>query len=290
MRWFVHNNAVELRPALRNVLHANAVGKTVLRHEQHAFGRSTHNPVIKGYQAVGVALLVYNVSHERVYLAVYERVCLEHVWVASVFKWRFALFQDVAERGEVIEVPVIIHKPCGFYQGNFIFRHTGFLGHLHTLAVYIGHLFLVVRHFYLEYVTVLVVMATVTGFLFLSPHFDYPAPSRLAGQQEVVVFQAAVTETLGIAGNVFPACRPLVYLLQPSVFLRSVGELFAQLAETHVMYFSEASNVPASEVAHIVVDKEIVGLHIVSPAILLVVSPSVTLAVYDEAAYQELFH
>ena len=72
--------------------------------------------------------------------------------------------------------------------------------------------------------------------------------------------------------------------------MRRVGKLFAQLAETHVMYFSEASNVPASEVAHIVVDKEIVGLHIVSPAILLAVSPSVTLAVYDEAAYQELFH
>ena len=69
-----------------------------------------------------------------------------------------------------------------------------------------------------------------------------------------------------------------------------MSELFAKGLKADVVYLSYAGTVPTSEVSHIVVDKEIVRLHIVCPAVQLVISPTIPLTMYYEATYQVLFH
>ena len=56
------------------------------------------------------------------------------------------------------------------------------------------------------------------------------------------------------------------------------------------MYLSYTADVPSSEITHVIIYEEIVGLHIVCPAVRLTVAPSVTLPVYDKAAYEKLLH
>lgn len=68
------------------------VAKTVLRYEQNSLGGGSDYPVVKGDEAVRVALLVDNIGDKRVYFSVYERISLEDVGVATVLKWGLALF------------------------------------------------------------------------------------------------------------------------------------------------------------------------------------------------------
>ena len=67
-------------------------------------------------------------------------------------------------------------------------------------------------------------------------------------------------------------------------------KLLAQLAKADVMHLTKATDVPASEVSHVVVDEEIVRLHIVSPTVFLAVPPAIALAVYNETTDKKLFH
>ena len=163
------------------------------------------------------------------YLTVNERICLEYVWVALVFVWCFALFQDVSEWGQIVEIPIIIDKPSGFNQWHFVLGHTDSLCHSYTLLVFGYNTSLVVLNVNLEDVAILVVVASPTWFLFLAPHLDNPASSRLAREQKVVILQTAISETLCIRGNVFLFSSPLVDFTEFAVFLGRCGELLTQL-------------------------------------------------------------
>ena len=207
-----------------------------------------------------------------------------------MLEWCFSLFQDVSKWGQIVEIPIIINKPSCFNQWYIFFGHTDSLCHLHTFLIHGNHALVVVLLVNLEDVSVLVVVTSVSRLLFLSPQLNDTASSRLTREQEVIVFQTAVSETLCIRGNILSACRPLVDVTQFPVILGAGSELFTQLSERNIVYLAKNRHVPTSKISHIVVDEEIVWLHIVSPTILLAVSPTIRLAMCDETANQKLLH
>ena len=55
------------------------------------------------------------------------------------------------------------------------------------------------------------------------------------------------------------------------------------------MYLAHTRAVPASEIPHVVVYKEVVGLHIVCPTVQFVITPAIPLAMNDKARDKEFF-
>ena len=66
--------------------------------------------------------------------------------------------------------------------------------------------------------------------------------------------------------------------------------LLAKGLKADVMHFADETAVPATEITHVAVYEEIVGLHIVRPAVQLVITPAEPLAMNDEAADKKLLH
>ena len=69
-----------------------------------------------------------------------------------------------------------------------------------------------------------------------------------------------------------------------------MGKLLTQLSKADIMNLTKTTYVPTTEVTHVVVDEEIVGLYIVCPAIFLAVTPAIALTVDDKSTDKELFH
>ena len=173
---------------------------------------------MQGHKLVGVSLLVYHVGDKAVYLAVYERVRLEHVGVALVLIRGLAFIQNVTKRSEIVVIPIVIHKPLGIYQRNILACHACGHASLQSAGIDGFHHFGIVLNLYLVDFAAVVVVAPVTGLALLAPYLDDPAPCRVAGKQEIVVLQAAVTETLTLAYDGTSVMRVLVYISQACIF------------------------------------------------------------------------
>ena len=126
-------------------------------------------------KAVDVSLLVYEVAYKRMYLAVYERVCLEYVGMAAMRIGRLALAQDMPEWRKVVEIPIVVHEPLCADKRYVVLVHACRKPLLEAAAVFCLYLFCVVRHFYLEELTAVVVVAAVARLAFLAPHFYHSA-------------------------------------------------------------------------------------------------------------------
>ena len=81
-----------------------------------------------------------------------------------------------------------------------------------------------------------------------------------------------------------------VDLPQTVEVLGCLGKLPAEALETHIVYLSEQAHIPTAEVAHVVVDEEVVRLHVVRPTVALVVPPAEPFAVHHKPADEKLFH
>ena len=56
------------------------------------------------------------------------------------------------------------------------------------------------------------------------------------------------------------------------------------------MHLAHTTAIPTTEIPHVVIDKEVVWLYIVSPTVQLVFSPAIPLTLHDKARYKELLH
>ena len=225
------------------------------------------------------------------YLTVDEWVCLEHVRMALVFVRRFTLCQDVTKRTEEVVVPVTIHEPLGFDERYFIVWNTIALCLFHALHVLGLYHRAVILNVYLEDVTIVVVMAAVSRFALLAPHLNDTASAFVSRCEEVGVYPVtAIAKLLPCVYARAFVSRLSVDFCQTCIIVGGLGKLLAYLPETDIVYLTNKRTVPCTEVTHVVVDEEIVGLHIVSPALHLVIAPTVPLTMCHHAAYQILLH
>ena len=287
----IDNDTVEPCPCVCKFFGRHAFRYALVGDKQHTLGTGSDNPVVKCDEAVRITLLVYHVTHKRMYLAVDERICLEHVRMALVFVRRFTLCQDVTKRTEEVVVPVTIHKPFGFDERYFLVGDAVALRLCQTLHVLGLYHRAVILNVYLEDVTIVVVMAAVSRFALLAPHLNHPASALVSRSKEVGIYPVtAVTEILPSMDAQTFVTRLSVYFRKSLVVLGRLGKLLAQIAKVNVVYLTHETTVPSTEVTHIIVDEEIVGLHIVSPALHLVIAPAVPLAMNHHAANKILLH
>ena len=240
---------------------------------------------MKRYQAVCVSLLVNEVVDERVYLTVNIWVCLEYVRMASVCIGCLTLLQNVAERSQVVVVPVVVDKPLCLDERNVILGHADRNAALNAVCVLLDHQLFIVLYVALEHITGIIVVATVARLALLAPYLNHSATSRFAREQEVITAQARISELVGTAGKIPLVPRMGIDVGKTLIVLGTPGKLTYQVNKTHVVHLSNARAIPSAEVAHIAVDEEVVRLHIVRPAVKLAVAPAVPLAMNNETAY-----
>ena len=133
-------------------------------------------------------------------------------------------------------------------------------------------------------------MAAHSLLAFLAPHLNYPASALVVGHEEVVVALQGIAEVVIHGTEIRFVLGILVYLGQSVIVGLAVGKASAQVLKRDVVYLAQATAIPTSKVPHVVVDEEIVGLHIVRPTVQLVFSPTVPLPLYHKSRYEELFH
>ena len=225
------------------------------------------------------------------YLTVDEWVCLEHVRMALVLIRGLTLCQDVTKRTEEVIVPVTIHEPIGFDERYFIVWNTIALCLRQTLHVLGLHHRTVILNVNLEDFAIVVVMAAVSRFALLAPHLNDTASAFVSRREEVGVYPVtAIAKLLPCVYARAFVSRLTVDFCQTCIIVGRLGKLLAYLPETDIVYLTNKRTVPCTEVTHVVVDEEIVGLHIVSPAFHLVIAPAIPLAMCHHATYQILLH
>ena len=87
----------------------------------------------------------------------------------------------------------------------------------------------------------------------------------------------------------FLSCGP-VYLGELCILSRGLGKLMAHVLKADIVYLSHTSTVPCAEVAHIVVNKKVIGLNILRPTVLLIVEPAKPFAVNNHAGDKKFLH
>ena len=133
-------------------------------------------------------------------------------------------------------------------------------------------------------------MAAVACLALLSPYLYHTAEARIFRHEEVITVVERKAESLiGYPHDVAVRCVA-VYLPQSPLLLRAVGILAYQLTVGYIMDLAQAAHVPSPEIPHVRINEEIVGLHIVGPAVQRVVAPSVPFPVYDKAGDKEFLH
>ena len=227
--------------------------------------------------------MVDHVADERMNLAVDERIRLENVWVALVFVGRFSLFQYVAERSEQVIIPVGVHEPFALNQRNVTLVHAQFLRLALSLSVHTADKFLIIFQLDFEHIAVVYIVTAVARFALLAPYLNHAASGNVAWDEEIIISLQRMTERFKCRAQCVLVTGIFVYLGKPFIFCRTMCEPLTQFFKRYVMHLSEAGHVPTSEVAHIVIYKEIVRLNIVRPTIQFIIAPAIPLALHHKS-------
>ena len=125
-------------------------------------------------------------------------------------------------------------------------------------------------------------MATIARLLLLAPNFYNTTSSRLTSEEEIKIIKSTIAKLLCVARYIFLTICPFIYVFQFTIIFWSLSKLFTELSKANIVHLSQATNIPTAKITHIVIDKEVVGLNIISPAIFLTVTPSITFAMYNK--------
>ena len=110
-------------------------------------------------------------------------------------------------------------------------------------------------------------MAAVTWLTLLSPHLYDSATRSVTAYKEVEVFAKRIAELLHVGVVAALVMAPVVDLTETLTVLWTFCVLLAKGLKADVVYLTDETTVPATEITHVAIYKEIVGLHIVRPAI-----------------------
>ena len=121
------------------------------------------------------------------YLSVDIWVRLEDVRVALVLVGCFTFPKYLACRGQVVVVPVIVHKPLGFDKRNVVNVHALLKSTSHTVVIDNFHHIVIVLNVNLIYVAIVWIVTTVTWLALFTPYLDYTASCVVAANKEVEV-------------------------------------------------------------------------------------------------------